>query len=173
MVRTDIEPATELDNRRTMSESVLFLLILFENHPPARVGRSRCWRKPRARQIRWGQQFSYGAAKAHVQLQGHRRQRFSYRPTEPMFNYRAAGGSGSHTGRQSQRSTTGPLGTAVLIQADRANVQLQGRWGQRFNYRPPKPTFNYRAFGQGGFVLADRFLNIPRYFLPCHTPAVT
>ena len=57
-------------------------------------------------------------------------------PTEPMFNYRVAGDSGSHT-------------------------------------EPTELTFNYRAFGQGGSVLADRFLNIPRYFLPCHTPAVT
>ena len=126
MVRTDIEPATELDNRRTMSESVLFLLLLFENHSPARVGRSRYWRKPRSRQSRWGQRSSYGAAKANVQLQGHRRQRFSYSPTEPTFNYRATGGSGSHTGRQNQCSTTGPPEAAVLIQSDRANVQLQG-----------------------------------------------
>ena len=76
------------------------------------------------------------ADRTNVQLQGHRRQRFSYRPTEPTFNYRAAGDSGSHT-------------------------------------EPTELRFNYRAFGQGGSVLAERFLNIPRYFLPCHTPAVT
>ena len=71
-------------------------------------------------------------------------------PPKPTFNYRATGGSGSHTVRQSQRSTTGPLGAAVLTQADRTNVQLQGRWGQRFNYRPTEPMFNYRAAGGSG-----------------------
>ena len=135
MVRTDIEPATELDNRRTMSESVLFLLILFENHP-----------RPRGAFPLLAETHSApGPLRTAVHLRS----------------------------RQSQHSTTGPPEAAVLIQAARTNVQLQGRWGQRSSYGAAKAKFNYRAFGQGGSVLADRFLNIPRYFLPCHTPAVT
>ena len=70
-------------------------------------------------------------------------------PPKPTFNYRATGGSGSHTVRQSQCSTTGPLGAAVLTQADRTNVQLQGRWGQRFSYGADRANVQLQGFRTG------------------------
>ena len=90
----------------------MFLLILFENHSPPAWGVPSAGGNPE--RVR-----AAGDSSSHTE------------PPKPTFNYRATGGSGSTTGRQSQCSTTGPL-------------------GQRFSYRPTEPMFNYRATGGSG-----------------------